>query len=175
MFSLSQEFHRARRQRDQAPLILFSLVNAFGARVYSDRHPAERDLGLAAAVLADGSALAQGGLFAGRDSRNLLDRGARVLSFGRLRETLTPFSGDLLASLKQEEPASVSVQLSNAGAPGARPFTGLEATENLLGAVGEILVGFAGVKPRDQMRRFRGRVEAYRLEAETLTLSLKAL
>jgi hypothetical protein len=173
--SLSQEFHRARRQRNQAPLLLFSLVNAFGARVYSDRHPAERDLGLAAALLADGTALAAGGLFAGRDSRSLLDRGARVLSFGRLRETLTPFSGDLLASLKQEEPASVSLQLSNAGAPGTRPFTRLEATENLLGAVGEILVSYPGILPREQMRRFRGRVEAYRLEAETLTLSLKAL
>ncbi len=175
MFSLSQEFHRARRERNQAPLILFCLTNAHGARFYSDRHPTDAALGLLAARLADGGGLADGGLSAGEGSKNLLDRGARVLSFGRLRETLAPFKGDLLASLKQEEAASLSVQLSNAGAVGQRPFTRLEATENLLGATGEVLLGLPGVKPRDYLRRFRGRVESYRLEADTLTLSLRAI
>jgi hypothetical protein len=175
MFSLSQEFHRACRERNQAPLIIFSLANAYGVRLYSDRYPSDQTLGLLAGVLADGGGLADGALSAGEGSKSLLDRGARVVSFGRLRETLTPFKGDLLASLKQEEPASLNLALSNAGADGQRPFTRLEATENLLGAVGEILIGLAGVKPRDYLRRFRGRVESYQLEAETLTLSLKAI
>ena len=65
--------------------------------------------------------------------------------------------------------------LSNEGAKGQRPFSRLEALENLLGAQAEIRVGYAGLEPRDFLRRFLGRVVSYRLEAEQITLSLKAL
>lgn len=175
MYSLSQEFQRARRERNRAPLVLFTLTNAFGARVYSDRHPDEETAGLKAPTRADGLFLADGGRRAGQGSLNLLERGARVLAFGRLRETLSPLRGELLASLGQEEAASLSICLSNGGARGQRPFSRLEALENLLGARGEITVGYAGVPPRDFLDRFQGRVVAYRLEAEQITLSLRAL
>lgn len=174
MFSLSQDFHRARSQAHSTPLIIFSLTNAYGVRVYSDRHPGPEQVGLKLAALADGSRLADGSATAGQGAMNLLHQGARVLSFGRLRETLTPFQGELLASLSQEEAGSLNLVLSNAGAGGERPFSRLEGMENLLGACGELTVGFSGVKPREHLTRFRGRVVSYRLEQERLSLSLRA-
>lgn len=174
MFSLSQDFHRARRQKGRAPIVLFVLNNALGTRVYSDRYPSGEIVGLVSAALADGTLLADGSATAGLGSLTLLDQGARVLSFGRLRETLTPFKGELLASLEQEETGSISVVLSNAGANGRRPFSRLEALENLLGAEGELRLGFSQVRAREYLTRFRGKVAAYQLEPERLTLKLRA-
>ncbi|MBU4565463.1 MAG: hypothetical protein KMY53_15670 [Desulfarculus sp.] len=116
--------------------------------------------------------MADGACLAGLGSLRLLERGARVLSLGRLRETLTA-SGEVLASLRQEEADSLSVTLANDG--GALPFSRLEARENILGAVGELMVGWPGIPGRDYLRRFRGRVSAYRLEETQLTLTLQAL
>lgn len=174
MFNLSQSFHAARVQKDRAPIVLFILRNALGARVYSDRHPSGEVLGLVSAVVADGAVLADGSHEAGIGSMTLLESGARVLGFGRLRETLTPFKGELAASLAQEEAGSLSVVLSNAGETGARPFSRMEATENLLGATAELRLGFSEVAGREYLTRFWGRVIAYRLEAERLTLNLRA-
>jgi len=174
MFSLSQEFHRARLERNQRPLVLFTLTNAFGARVYSDRLPGDEAAGRVSPPMADGTWLADGGKYAGGDSLNVLDLGARVLSFGRLRETLTPSQGEFLASLLQEEPGSVTVVLANSGPRDMRPFSRLEAQENLLGAAAEISLGYPGLKARDYLKRFQGQVVAYALEADQLTLSLRA-
>lgn len=174
MFSLSQEFHRARRERNQRPLTLFTLTNAFGARVYSDRLPTDEAAGRVAPPAADGDWLADGGKTAGEGSLNVLDLGARVLSFGRLRETLTPCQGEFLASLKQEEPGSVTVVLANGGPRDQRPFSRLEAQENLLGASAELSLGYPGLKARDYLKRFQGRVVAYQLESDQLILSLQA-
>jgi len=153
--------------------VLFCLTNAFGVRVYADDRPTRQDLGLKAATLADGTFLADGARDAGRDSWPLLSSQARVLSFGRLRETLTPLRGRLAASLGREETGSLTVVLANSGSPG--PFSRMEAMENLLGATGEVLVGFDGVLPRDYLTRFRGRVWSYTLEQERITLNLRAL
>ena len=173
MFEISQSFNQARRDRGRKPVLLFSLVNAFGQRVYASRHPQDAELGLAAPTRADGQFLADGSRTAGQGSLNLLERGARVLSLGRLRETLTAQSGELLASLGQEEADSLAVTLANDG--GSLPFSRLEARENILGAVGELMVGWPGIPGRDYLRRFRGRVSAYRLEETKLTLTLQAL
>ncbi|MBU4277535.1 MAG: hypothetical protein KKC30_12405 [Proteobacteria bacterium] len=173
MFEISQSFNQARRDRGEKPVLLFSLVNAFGQRVYAARRPQDAELGLAAPTQADGQFLADGARLAGRGSLSLLERSARVLSLGRLRETLTATSGEVLASLRQEEADSLAVTLANDG--GALPFSRLEARENILGAVGELLVGWPGIPGRDYLRRFRGRVSAYRLEETQLTLTLQAL
>jgi len=172
MFEISQTFNQTRRDRGKKPVLLFSLVNAFGQRVYATRRPQDAELGLAAPTRADGQFLADGTRLAGRGSLSLLERSARVLSLGRLRETLTA-TGEVLASLRQEEADSLSVTLANDG--GALPFSRLEARENLLGAKGELMVGWPGIPGRDYLRRFRGRVSAYRLEETQLTLTLQAL
>lgn len=119
MFELSQAFHRARRRRNRAPIVLFTLRNAFGARVYADRRPDEASAGLAAPAAADGRFLADGGRLAGWGSLPLLERSARVLAYGRLRESLAPLRGELWANLGQEEAGTLNVELSNA-APTAR-------------------------------------------------------
>ena len=92
----------------------------------------------------------------------MVDAGARVLSFGRLRERISPTGNGLLAGFKEEEAGRVTVALSNAGGKGARPFSRLEALENLLGAAGELMVGYPGLKAREYFTRFSGRVTSYR-------------
>jgi hypothetical protein len=174
MLSLSQDFHQARARRSQRPEVLLTLVNAFGARVYGERHPSDEAAGLAGPPVADGSYLADGAARAGEGSLNLLDRGARVLSFGRVRESLTPDGAGFSAGLREGEPGRLTVALSNAGPAGGRPFTRLEGAENLLGARVRLLVGYAGLAARDYLTRFTGQVSSYRLEPERLTLTLEA-
>ena len=175
MFEASQAFHRARGQRDSRPVLLFSLINAFGQRVYAPRHPRDEELGLLAPARADGTFLADGLRRAGEGSLNLVDRGAWVISMGRLRETLSPLGGELLASLSQEEPGKLSVVLGNPAGPQGRVFSRMEACENLLGATGEVIVGFQGLAAREYLRRFQGRVSAYALQAERLILTVEAM
>ncbi len=171
MLSLSQNFHRARQDRNLKPLVLFSLQNAYGVRLYSDHAPSDELLGLAKPPLADGSLLADGARQAGYGADQLLDWGARVLSFGRLRETLTPLTGDLLASLGAEEPGTVSVVLAVDREGGlARSLAG----ENLLGAQASLRLGYPGLLAREFAPRFSGVVASYRLEPNQLTLSLRA-
>jgi hypothetical protein len=43
-----------------------------------------------------------------------------------------------------------------------------------LGAAAEISLGYPGLKARDYLKRFQGQVVAYALEADQLTLSLRA-
>ncbi len=174
MFSLSQEFHRARLDRNRRPLTLFALTNAFGVRIWAERYPTDQAIGLVSPPLADGTFLADGLREAGRGALNLLEAGARVLSYGRLRETLTPQRGELLASYGQEEPGSLTVVLANRDPGGSRPLSRLEALENLLGAAGTLLMGYEGLPARDFLPRFAGRVEAYRLESERLSLTVRA-
>lgn len=142
MFSLSQAFHRARRQRNRAPVVIFSLRNAHGLRVFSDRAPSDRSAGLLSPTLADGLFLAD---------------------------------GQRWASLQQEEAGSLTVELSNAGPPGQKPYSRMEALEGLLGAVGELTLGYPEVEPREWLTRFRGQVHTYRLEAERVSLGLRSL
>lgn len=174
MFSLSQDFHRARLDRNRRPLTLFALTNAFGVRVWADRQPTDQAMGLVSPPLADGVFLADGMREAGNGSLNLLEAGARVLSYGRLRETLTPKSGELLASYGQEEPGSLTVVLANRDPGGARPLSRLEALENLVGASGALLMGYEGLLARDFLPRFAGKVASYRLEPERLSLTVRA-
>ncbi len=175
MFSLSQAFHRARRQRNRVPVIIFSLRNAHGLRVFSDRAPSDRSAGILSSTLAGGLFLADGQRLAGLGSQAILERGARVLSFGRLRESLAAQGGQRWASLQQEEAGSLTVELSNAGPPGGKPFSRMEALEGLLGAVGELTLGYPEVEPREWLIRFRGQVHTYSLEAERVSLGLRAL
>jgi hypothetical protein len=174
MLSLSQAFHQARGRRSQRPEVLITLVNAFGARVYGERLPSDQAAGLLSPPVADGTFLADGGARAGEGSLNLLDRGARVLSFGRVRESLTPDGAGLSAGLKEGEPGRLTVVLSNAGPAGGRPFSRMEGAENLLGAGARLLVGYPGLAAREYLTRFTGQVSSYRLEPERLTLTLEA-
>lgn len=174
MFELSQAFHRARRRRNRAPIMLFSLKNAFGVRVFADRRPDEASAGLMAPTVADGRFLADGSRAAGWGSLALLERSARVLSYGRLRESLAPVRGELWANLSQEEAGALSVELSNSGPAGSQPFSRMEALENLLGASGELTLGYPEVPPRQWLTRFRGQVTAYRLDQVGVTLTLRA-
>lgn len=95
-----------------------------------------------------------------------------MLALGKLRETLTA-GGEVLAGLRQEEADSLSVTLANDS--GSLVFSRLEARENLLGAVGELMVGWPGIPGRDYLRRYRGKVSAYSLNETRLTLTLQAL
>ncbi len=174
MYSLSQGFHRAQSERANEPVLLLRLTNAFGVRVYADRTPQAALLGLSGPLTAGGDVLADGSRRAGEGSLNLLDTGAKVLSYGRLRETLTPQSGQIMASLRQEEASSLSVTMSNEGPDDARPMSRIEAMENILGATGELIIGFPGVPAREFMTRFSGRVQSYTLRSGQLRLSLRA-
>ncbi|CAO0822015.1 hypothetical protein DFAR_2770036 [Desulfarculales bacterium] len=90
MFSLSQPYYCAYHDRNQALVVIFSLGNAYGMRLYSDRHPDQAFAGFKTPAQADGSIRANGGKKAGEEQMPILERRARVLSFGRLRKTLPP-------------------------------------------------------------------------------------
>jgi len=173
MYDLSQAFSRAVSD-GRAPILALRLTTSFGVRYWADRALPLAHSGLTGPLAANGSTLADGSQRAGEGSFSLLEMAPRVLSMGRLRETLTPQSGDFLASLGQEEPASITVTLTNDGPDEQRPMSRIEARENLLGAVGELIVGLPDVPAREHMVRFHGQVVSYTLSATALRLCLKA-
>jgi hypothetical protein len=172
MYNLSQAFHRARKERNQRPEIVFVLVTAFGAHVYSDRQPSEKVLRLTSPPRADGTYLADGSITGGIDHLDTIDWGAHALSLGRLRESLSP-AGKLLATFQTKEKGSWQVVLANSGPQGRRRFSRMEAQEQLVGAKGYLTIGYPAVEARDYMQRFEGKVEVYKLEADRLTLTLR--
>ena len=69
----------------------------------------------------------------------------------------------------------MSVTLANGGPRDQRPFSRLEARENLLGATAELSLGYPGLRgPGTISSASRAGWWAYQLEADKLILSLTA-
>ncbi|MBI4800148.1 MAG: hypothetical protein HY794_15760 [Desulfarculus sp.] len=168
MLRVSPNWFKASRLPTARPCILFRLTNAYGQYAFSNLLPDDEMLGLAEPKRADGSWLADGSATGGAMSQ--MADGALIKTFGALSEGLSPQTDNLLLGLSQDEMPAITILLANR----ANLFARLACTQNLLQAVGELLIGFEGIPVREYMLRYRGKVQRVLLTRDEATLELEA-
>lgn len=174
MTELSLDLYKALMDGHRTAILLFALTNASGVRIYGEADPAEEYRLIVEPPRADGTYLADGSVTAGADSVDVVGHGGLLVNPGRLRETMTPISTAVLGAYEQTEAGSMTVQLNNAGPPEGRPFTLMEAAENVLGAEGRVILTFPGVLARDALTTFSGTVVKSKITATMCELTMEA-
>jgi len=152
-------------------LTICRITNSAGLRIFSDRMPPDNVRLDTDAVLYDGTYTYNGDITFGSNMENVLDYGGRVLSWGSLRETLTPDSGDLTLSQKTQEISTMQIVLNNAD----RYFSKLLGRENMISAVIELLVGTGDISRDEFLEQLTGIVSRFTLTDEKLTLNIRAV
>ncbi len=169
MYKKSFAYHSA-RAAGYPEIVVCRITNSAGLRIFSDGMPPENIRLDTLANLYDGTYTYNGDITYGSGFEDVLDYGARVLSWGELRETLTPDTGDLILSQKSQEISTMQIILNNAD----RYFSKLLGRENMLSATVELIIGFASITRGDWMEQITGHVSKISLTAEKLTLNVKA-
>ncbi len=168
---VSREFHQLSQEANRQALTVFTLDSGYGRYVFYANPLPDELLGMLDAHLADGTHLADGQSLAGGDTYQVLGHGPLVERFGSLRESLSPIGDDLISGLKQDEVGSLSLRLNERDGLLAR----LESGPGLLWSLGQVLVGYVGLKPREFASRFQGRVVSYQLNRQGMVLKLRAV
>lgn len=168
---VSRGFYQQSQEVNSQALVVFYLDNGHGRHVFYDQAVDDQVLGMLDVSRADGSIRADGQALAGEGSYPVLAHGPLVERFGLLRESLVTQGNDLVSGLKQDEAGSLTVRLSERG----DLLASLEAGQGLLWSLGQVLVGYNGLKPRQYVRRFQGRVISYQLSRQEMILKLRAV
>lgn len=178
MLKASLNFQEALRSHGlgQRAVLLLHFINEGGQRVWGDVSPTDIMLGSLETTLADGRHTADGTRTAGLLSQVVLERGARLLDAGEMKESLQPHRGRLLTNLGSTEALSHRVVLSNVrDGSGVHPMSRLQSQENILSAQCELHCTFPGFLSSDAQPLSKTIVQAYRLSRERLTLELKGV
>jgi len=155
----------------EAEVAICRITNAAGLRIFSDRMPPQ-NIRLGTLInLYEGTLTYNGDATYGSGFEDVLDYGGRVLSWGSLRETLTPDSGDLLLSQRSQETSTMQIILNNAD----KYFSKLLGRENMLSAVIELLIGFKAISRDNFLEQITGKVSKIILTSEKLTLNIRAI
>ncbi|MBW2596804.1 MAG: hypothetical protein JRC93_12710 [Deltaproteobacteria bacterium] len=170
MYKKSLNFHRA-QEAGHAEIVVCRITNSAGLRIFSDRMPPANIRMDPLANLYDGTYTYNGEITYGSGYEDILDYGGRVISWGELRETLTPDSDDLILSQRTQEISTMRIVLNNAD----KYFSKLLGRENMISAVVELLVGFKNISRLDWLEQITGRVSRITLTPEKLTLNLRAV
>ena len=135
MYRIPIRFHR-RLDRGEVPITYVLIETHLGYRAYAGKEMSRVfDI---SGFIADGSHLADGSITAGNLTIGLIDKGARVLSFGSLERTIQPKKDDLLTAYSGKQLQHVSIELDNVDDYFAR----LIAQEPFLGRPISIRSGF---------------------------------
>lgn len=149
MYRVPIRMHR-RLMRGEVPITYCLIQTHLGWRAYAQKQlSAVFD---AEASIADGTFLADGTIIAGGYSVGLIDKGARVLSFGSFERTLQPLNDDVLTAYSGRQLQHISLELDNVD----RYFSRLIAKEPFLGRPISLYVGFEEDPQGDHMSIFRG-------------------
>ena len=149
MYRIPIDFHD-RLTRNEIPIMYIVIETHLGDRAYAEKELAQVfDL---AALLADGTYDADGSRLAGSDSLPVIDKAARVLSFGYFERTVQPLRDDLLISYQRKQIQHLSVELDNAD----RYFSELVPKEPFLSRALNAYVGFEADPQSEHLSIFKG-------------------
>lgn len=168
MLRASANWLAASRRPLARPVLALRLTNAWGQYLFTGVDLGDDVLQLVEPKLADGTWLADGTTVL--DSSGLIEAAALVKSFGSVSEGLTPQGQTLLQGLAQDELPAISVSLNNQGGQ----VTRIACLQNLVGSVGEIIVGFAGILIRDFVVVYRGLVQRVSASSTEATVEMEA-
>lgn len=149
MYRIPKSMHD-RLMRGEHPTPYIVIDTLMGYRAYAMKELTEVfDL---EALLADGSVTADGSELAGGATLGVIEKSARVLSFGSFERTLQPEKDDVLTALQSKQLQHISIEMDNAD----RYFARLIATEPFLGRPIRAYVGFEDEGQSNHLRTFTG-------------------
>jgi hypothetical protein len=136
--------------RGEVPITYLMIQTHMGYRAYAEKELTS--IFDTQGNLLDGSFLLDGSVVLGSRSIGVIDKAARVLSFGSFERTIQSQKDDILASYSGKQLQHVSLELDN----GDRYFSRLIATEPFLGRPANIYMGFEADPQGDHLSIFRG-------------------
>ena len=149
MYRTSINFHN-RLMRGEVPISYIVIETHMGYRAY-----AEKELGAVFDVLgyiADGTYLADGSITAGDVGAGVIEKSARVISFGSFERSLQSQKEDVLGSYQSKTLQSMSIEMDNADGM----FAKLIASEPFIGRPLKYYVGFEALSQSDHLKVFSG-------------------
>lgn len=135
MYRIPIAFHR-RLYRGEIPLTYVLIETHLGYRAYAGKE-LSRVFDIAG-FFADGVYSADGTVTAGDVTIGLLDKSARVISFGSLERTIQPKKDDILTAYSGKQLQHISIELDNAD----RYFSQLIGKEPFVGRPISVRCGF---------------------------------
>ena len=151
MYRLSIDFHK-RLIKGEVPISYILIETHMGYRIY-----AEKELtGIFGSLphLYDGSYLFDGFILYGAMSAGVVDKSARVISFGSFDRNLQSLKDDILASYQSKTLQHLSIDMDNSD----RYFSRLIASEPFIGRPLIYYVGFEPLSQSDHLELFSGRI-----------------
>lgn len=170
MYKKSLAFHKSQNE-GKLEIAICRITNSAGLRIFSDRMPPDNIRLDTLAMLHDGTYTYNGDQTYGDGFEDVLDYMGRVLSWGDLRETLTPDAGDLALSQRSQEISTMQIILNNAD----KYFSKLLGRENMISAIVELLIGFKDISRDDFLEQITGKVSKISLTDKKLTLNVRAI
>lgn len=151
MYRISIAFHD-RLIRGEVPVSYIVIETHMGYRAYSEKELTGvfDILGL----IADGSVIADGSELAGAASAGVLEKSARVKSFGSFERSLQSIKEDILGSYQSKTLQHMSVELDNSD----RYFSQLIASEPFIGRPLVYYLGFEPLSQLEHLELFSGMI-----------------
>ncbi len=143
------DFHK-RLARGEVPISYITVHTHMGYRAYAEKELAQ--IFELAAYLADGSHLADGSITAGGDTLGIIDKAARVVSFGTFERSLQSMKDDVLGSYQSKTLQKLAVTMDNADGYFAR----LIASEPFISRALKYWVGFEAEPQSNHLNIFSG-------------------
>lgn len=159
---MSFNFHRL-LQQGKTPVPYILIQTPLGWRCYAEKELGEYfEVG---GAVADGTYAADGSITAG-SAMALLEKSARVHSFGSFNRTIAPVKRDVLAALTTKQQQSMTVVLKNEG----NYFARLLPKEPFLLRPFRFYFGFEALPFADHLQRFTGKVAQVRVADDYVTV-----
>lgn len=149
MYRTTIGFHN-RLMQGKVPVPYIVIRTGHGYRAY-----AEKELvGVfdTAGYIADGTYSADGTITAGALSAGVLEKSARVISFGAFNRSLQPINSDILGGYQSKALQSLAVELENSD----RHFSRLIAADPFIGMQIKYYVGFEDLPQSEHIKIFSG-------------------
>lgn len=157
MYRTTIRFHN-RITRGEIPISYILINTLMGPRVY-----AEKELSavfeVADPLIADGSIEADGSEVADGGGLGVLEKSARVLSFGSFERTISPRKSDMLTTFGGKQLQHVSIKLNNTD----RYFSKLIAKEPFLSRELSWFLGFEDLPQSEHPELFKGIISEVRI------------
>ncbi len=168
MITVTQAFLDA--QKVEEPLALLFLQSRIGRRVYGVHTPTHEQMGSSGGLIVyDGTATIGDDTVFG-STAVVIDWGDLALSFGSLRETLTPDGADLLTSLAGSEIPNMSFTLNNTEGD----FSEMLTQESFLGQAALLRVGYPSLAYQDWLTVYTGVVSQQTLTQQEFAIQTTA-
>ena len=149
MYRIPITFHN-RLMRGEIPISYILIQTHLGWRAYAEKELAG-GFDIVGSLL-DGSFLLDGSTVLGEGSIGVIEKSARIMSFGNFERTLQPQKDNLMAAYSAKQIQHISITLDNAD----RYFSQLIAKEPFIGRPVNVYVGFDADPQSEHLSIFSG-------------------